>query len=73
MLRDKVEEILEKIRPNLRAEGGDVELIDIKDSTVYVKLRGACATCSMSTLTMKNWVEATLKKELPEIDAVKAV
>jgi len=73
MLKEKVEEVLEKIRPGLKAEGGDIELIDIRDSVVYVKLSGACATCSMSTLTMKNWVEAAIKKELPGITSVKAV
>lgn len=73
MLREKVEEVLEKIRPNLKAEGGDIELLDIKDSVIYVRLLGACATCSMSGLTVKNWVEAALKKEFPELDSVKAV
>jgi len=73
MLREKVEEVLEKIRGGLKAEGGDIELVDIKDNIVYVQLKGACGTCSMSTLTMKNWVEANLKKEIPEIIAVRAV
>jgi len=73
MLKDKVEEVLEKIRPGLKAEGGDIELVDVKDSVVYVRLAGACATCAMSTLTMKNWVEAAIKNELPEIISVKAV
>lgn len=73
MLREKVEEVLNKIRFGLKAEGGDIELIDIKGSVVYVRLTGACGTCPMSTLTLRNWVEATLKKELPEITAVQAV
>jgi len=73
MLREKVEEVLEKIRGGLKAEGGDIELIDIKDNIVYVQLKGACGTCAMSTLTMKNWVEANLKKEIPEIVAVRSV
>ncbi len=73
MLRDKVEEVLEKIRVNLKSEGGDIELVDVKDTVVYVKLTGACGTCPMSPMTMKNMVETTLKKELPEITAVKAV
>lgn len=74
MLRDKVEEVLEsKIRAGLKAEGGDIELVDIKDSVVYVRLTGTCSTCSMSMLTMKNWVEANMKKEIPEISAVQAV
>jgi len=73
MLKERVEEALEKIRIALIREGGDVELVDIKDSVVYVKLKGACATCPMSIFTLKNWVEANLKKEIPEISAVQAV
>jgi len=71
--REKVEEVLSKIRVGLRMDGGDIELVDIKETVVYVKLKGACGTCPMSTITLKNWVEATLKKELPEISAVQAV
>ncbi len=73
MLRGKVEEVLEKIRIGLKAEGGDIELVDIRGDVVYVRLKGACGTCSMSQLTMKNWVEANLKKEIPEITAVHSV
>lgn len=73
MLRETVEEVLEKIRAGLKAEGGDIELVDIRDNVVYVRLKGACGTCSMSSLTMKNWVEANLKKEIPEIAAVHSV
>lgn len=73
MLQEKLEEVLEKIRAGLKAEGGDIELVDLKDGVVYVRLTGACGTCPMSTLTMRNWVEATLKKELPEIKSVQAV
>jgi Fe-S cluster biogenesis protein NfuA len=72
-MKDKVLGALEKIREGLKREGGDIELIDIKGSTVYVKLSGACSTCPMSTLTMKNWVEKTLKEEVPEVDSVQAV
>ncbi|MGQ9571121.1 MAG: NifU family protein [Thermodesulfovibrionales bacterium] len=73
MLKEKVEAVLAKIRVGLRADGGDIELVDIKENTVYVKLKGACGTCPMSTLTLKNWVEANLKKEIPEIHSVHAV
>ncbi len=72
-MKDKVLGALEKIREGLKREGGDIELIDIKGSTVYVKLSGACSTCPMSTLTMKNWVEKTLKEEVSEVDSVQAV
>lgn len=73
MLRDKIEEVLEKIRVGLKTEGGDIELVDIKDGVVYVRLTGACGTCSMSEHTMRNWVESNLKKEIPEITSVRAV
>lgn len=73
MLKEKVEEVLAKIRVGLQRDGGDIELVDVKDSVVYVRLKGACGTCPMSTLTLKNWVEANLKREIPEISAVQAV
>jgi Fe-S cluster biogenesis protein NfuA len=73
MLKEKVEDVLAKIRVGLRADGGDIELVEIKENVVYVKLKGACGTCPMATLTLKNWVEANLKKEIPEISAVQAV
>ncbi len=68
--KEKVEEVLGKIRVGLKSEGGDIDLVDIKDDIVYVKLKGACGTCPMSTLTLKNWVESTLKKEIPQIKSV---
>lgn len=73
MVREQVEDILDKIRAGLKLDGGDIELIDIKDSVVYVRLKGACGTCPMATLTLKNWVEATLKREIPEISSVQSV
>ena len=73
MLKEKVEEVLAKIRVGLQRDGGDIELVEVRDSVVYVKLKGACGTCPMATLTLKNWVEANLKKEIPEISAVQAV
>ena len=66
-MRENVERVLERIRVGLKSDGGDIELVDIKDNVVYVKLKGACGSCPMSTLTLKNWVEANLKKEIPEI------
>ena len=73
MLREKVEAILDKVRAGLKSEGGDIELVDVKDTVVYVKLKGACGTCPMSALTMKNWVESSIKKEIPEITSVQAI
>lgn len=73
MLRDKVELVLDKVRVSLKAEGGDIELLDVKNDIVYVRLKGACGTCPMSTLTMKSLVETSIKNEIPEIKAVQAV
>ncbi len=73
MLRKNVEKVLDRVRISLKSEGGDIELIDVKDNVVYVKLMGACGTCPMSKLTMKNLVESSIKKEIPEIKAVQAV
>ena len=74
MLKDKVEEVLGKVRPLLQRDGGDVELVDVQDDgTVKVKLTGACSGCPMSTMTLKNAIEETIKKEVPEIKAVEQV
>jgi Fe-S cluster biogenesis protein NfuA len=73
MLKERVEAVLEKVRVGLKSEGGDIELVDVRDNVVYVRLKGACGTCQMSSLTMKNWVESSIKKEIPEITSVKAV
>jgi len=72
-MRDKVEEVLNKIRPSLIRDGGNVELIDVNDGTVKVKLTGACAGCPMSTLTLKMGIEQVLKQEIPEVKEVVAV
>jgi Fe-S cluster biogenesis protein NfuA len=71
--KEQIEVVLEKVRAGLRSEGGDIEFVDIKDNVMYIKLKGACGTCPMSTLTLKNWVEANIKREIPEITAVHAV
>ena len=72
-MRDKVEEVLNKIRPNLKRDGGNVELVDVNDGTVKLKLTGACAGCPMSTLTLKMGIERILKQEIPEVKEVVAV
>ena len=69
-MREKVEEVLKKIRPNLQADGGDIELVDVVDGVVKVKLTGACGTCPMSTMTLKMGVERILKEQIPEIKRV---
>jgi Fe-S cluster biogenesis protein NfuA len=73
MLREDVEKVLEKVRAGLQRDGGDIELVEIKGTVVYVKLKGACGSCPMATLTLKNWVETNLKREIPEISAVQSV
>ena len=72
-MRDKVEEVLNKIRPSLMRDGGNVELVDTSDGVVKVKLTGACAGCPMSTLTLKMGIEQILKQEVPEVKEVVAV
>jgi len=72
--RQKVEEVLEQIRPALRFDGGDVELVDIgNDGTVYVRLMGACHGCAMSLVTLKGGIEMKLKEAIPEVKEVVAV
>ena len=74
MLKEKVEAALEKIRPALQAYGGDVELVEVgEDGIVKVRLKGACAGCPMSQMTLKQGIESTLKQEIPEVKEVIAV
>ncbi len=72
-MREKVERALEKIRPALMADGGNVELVEIVDNAVKVRLTGACGGCPMSQLTLKMGIERFLKKEIPEVKEVVAV
>ncbi|WFS62007.1 NifU family protein [Pseudodesulfovibrio thermohalotolerans] len=73
-MREKVEDVLDKIRPMLQGDGGDVELVDITDSgIVKVRLTGACKGCPMSQMTLKNGIERILLKEIPEVKGVEAV
>jgi len=66
-MKEKVEAALQRIRPALQADGGDVELIDVNDGTVKVRLTGACGCCPMATMTMRNGVERIIKEEVPEV------
>jgi Fe-S cluster biogenesis protein NfuA len=72
-MKEKVEAVLNQIRPALQADGGNVELVDVKDGTVSVKLTGHCAGCPMSTMTLKNGIERILKEKLPEVKQVISV
>ncbi|HHU91522.1 MAG TPA: NifU family protein [Halanaerobiaceae bacterium] len=70
-MKEKVVEILDKVRPALQADGGDVELVEVTDDgIVKVKLVGACSGCPMSTLTVKNGIERTLKQYVPGVKEV---
>ena len=72
-MKEKVDKVLDKIRPSLMADGGNVELVDVEDGVVKVRLTGACAGCPMSQMTLKMGIERLLKQELPEIQEVVAV
>lgn len=69
-MEDKVKEAIDKIRPVLQRDGGDIELLAVDGGTVRVRLTGACAGCPMSQFTLKAVVEQTLKKEVPGIEKV---
>jgi len=73
-MRERVEKAIEKIRPFLQQDGGDIELVDVTaDGIVKVKLTGACGSCPMAQMTLKEGVGRALKKEIPEIVSVEAV
>ena len=71
-MKEKIEKVLDKIRPVLQADGGDVDFVDIEDGVVKVRLKGACSGCPMSQMTLKNGIEKLLKKEIPEIKSVES-
>ena len=72
-MRERVEEALEKIRPMLARDGGNVELVDVDGTVVKVRLTGACRGCPMSQMTLKAGVERIVKAEVPEVSEVQAV
>ena len=72
-MKEKILEVLEKVRPSLQADGGDVEFVDYEDGIVKVRLQGSCAGCPMSQMTLKAGIEQFLKKEIPEIVSVESV
>ena len=75
LLKEKVEVVLNKVRPSLQADGGDVEVVEIDEATGIVKVRltGACGGCPFSTMTLKNGIERALKEEIPEVKEVQQV
>ena len=72
-MRKKVEDALAKIRPALQADGGDVELVDVINGKVQVKLTGACGGCPMAAMTLKSGVERVVKEQVPEVGEVISV
>jgi len=72
-MREKIAAALEQVRPALLADGGDVQLIDVKDGVVKLKLTGACHGCPMASMTLKNGIERVLKEQVPEVKEVVAV
>lgn len=73
-IREAVEKALEKVRPMLQADGGDVELVEVTpEGVVKVRLQGACGCCPMSMMTLKMGIERYLKREIPEVTEVIAV
>jgi Fe-S cluster biogenesis protein NfuA len=72
-MREKIEAVLNQIRPNLVRDGGNVELVDATDGVVKVRLTGACGGCPMASMTLKHGVERVLKERVPEVKEVVAV
>ncbi|HUV45682.1 MAG TPA: NifU family protein [Dehalococcoidia bacterium] len=72
-MKEKVVAVLAQIRPALQSDGGDVELIDVNEGIVRLKLRGACDGCPMATMTLRHGIERVLKEQIPEIKEVIAV
>lgn len=72
-MKEKVEAVLAQIRPALQADGGDVELVDVNEGVVRLKLKGACSGCPMATMTLQHGIERLLKEQIPEVKEVIAV
>ena len=72
-MKEKIEAVLEEIRPALQADGGDVEFIDYNDGIVTVRMQGACGSCPMSIMTLKQGIEARMKERIPEVVGVEQI
>jgi len=72
-MREKVEESLARVRPALQADGGDVELVDVKDGVVTLRLTGACGGCPMAAMTLRDGIERVLREEVPEVKEVVSI
>lgn len=72
-MKESVQTAIDKIRPMLQRDGGDVELVSVEEGVVKVRLQGACKGCPMSQMTLKSGIETFIKKEVPEVDRVESV
>ena len=72
-MRERVESVLDTIRPYVQGDGGDIELVDVTDGIVQIRLAGACVGCMYSMMTLQAGIERTLKEKVPEIRAVEAL
>jgi Fe-S cluster biogenesis protein NfuA len=72
-MNEKIKAAIDKIRPSLQMDGGDIDLVGVEGNIVKVKLKGACGSCPMSTMTLKMGVERIIKEMVPEIESVEAV
>lgn len=72
-MREKVEAALAEIRPALLADGGDVQLVDVNEGVVTLRLTGACGSCPMSTMTLRNGIERVIREQVPEVKEIVAV
>ncbi len=72
-IQQKIQKALDEVRPNIQMDGGDVELVAVEKGVVKVRLQGHCAGCPMSAMTLKQGIEAHLKRKVPEVVRVEAV
>jgi len=72
-MKELVQAVIDKIRPMLQADGGDVELVAVEGGVVKVRLQGACKGCPMSQMTLKSGIERFMKEEVPGVDRVESV
>ena len=69
----QIQDVLDEIRPALQADGGDVEFIDYNDGIVHVRMQGACGSCPMSLMTLKQGIESRMKSRIPEVQSVEQI
>lgn len=72
-MEERIKEVLETVRPALQADGGDVEFIDYNDGIVHVRMQGACGSCPMSLMTLKQGIESRMKARIPEVKSVEQI